>query len=60
MKTYDAVIRPVGKWWMVSIPELDGLTQARSAKDAHDMAKDYIAVTLDVPADSFDVRIVGA
>ena len=57
MKTYEVTINREGKWWMVSIPELDGITQARSVKEARDMAKDYIAITLDVPADSFDIHV---
>jgi predicted RNase H-like HicB family nuclease len=57
VKAYDVEMDREGEWWMVSIPELDGITQARSAKEAHDMAKDYIAITLDVPADSFDVHV---
>lgn len=60
MKTYEVTVNREGKWWMVSIPELDGITQARSVKEAHDMAKDYIAITLNVPIDSFDVQIDGA
>lgn len=58
MKTYEVTINREGKWWMVSIPELGGITQARSVKEAHDMARDYIAITLDVPANSFDVHVV--
>ncbi|WP_375386715.1 hypothetical protein [uncultured Microbacterium sp.] len=57
MKTYDVELTREGKWWMVSIPEVDGLTQARSIKEAHDAAREYIAVTLDVPADSFDIHV---
>jgi DNA-directed RNA polymerase specialized sigma subunit len=34
-----------------------GVTQSRSLADAEEMARDYIAPDLDVPEDSFDVRI---
>lgn len=57
MKTYDVALTREGKWWMVSIPEVNGLTQARTIKEAHDMARDYIAVTLDVPAQSFNIHV---
>lgn len=60
MKTYEVTINREGKWWLVAIPKIDGITQARTVKEAHDMAKDYIAITLDVPADSFQVHVVGA
>lgn len=56
-KAYEVTINREGKWWMVSIPEIDGLTQARTVKEAHDMAREFIAVTLDVPADSFDIHV---
>ena len=63
MKTYTAVVERDGKWWMVSIPEIDGLTQARTLTDARKMASSLIAITLDIPVDAFnvtlDVRHVG-
>lgn len=42
---------------MVAVPELDGLTQARRIEDAEEMAREFIAVTLDVPARTFDLDI---
>ena len=55
MKTYTAIVTREGKWWMVAIPEINGLTQARRLAEAETMARDYIAVTLDVPISSVDV-----
>ncbi|PRB19183.1 HicB family toxin-antitoxin system [Microbacterium sp. MYb62] len=57
MNNYKVTISREGKWWMVAIPEIDGLTQARTINEAHKMAKEYIAVTLDVPLDSFDIHV---
>lgn len=57
MKTYTVVATREGNWWIVAIPEIDGITQARTITEAADMARDYIALTLDVPADSFDIRV---
>ncbi|QMU97860.1 HicB family toxin-antitoxin system [Microbacterium esteraromaticum] len=57
MTQYEVTISREGKWWMVAIPEIDGLTQARSIKEAHEMAREYIAVTLDVPIDSFEIHV---
>lgn len=48
MKTYDVTVHRDGKWWMVEIPELDGLTQARRVADVQEAAREWIAVTLDV------------
>ncbi|MEP6480005.1 MAG: hypothetical protein ABJB03_11475 [Rhodoglobus sp.] len=57
MKHYEAIVSRDGKWWMVSIPALDGLTQARRLSEAELMAREYIAVTLDVPLDQVEVTI---
>jgi hypothetical protein len=55
--TYKVNVTREGKWWMVSIPELDGLTQARRLSEAALMAKEYIAAALDVPTETVDVDI---
>lgn len=57
MTAYDVVVTREGKWWMVSIPELDGLTQARRLEEAPAMARDYISLTLDVPVNEVDVTM---
>jgi predicted RNase H-like HicB family nuclease len=44
-----------GRWWMVHIPEIDGLTQARRLSEAEDMARDYIALHLGVARDRVKV-----
>lgn len=58
MKTYDIKIYRDGRWWMVEIPELDGLTQARRVTDADQEAIDYIAVTTDVAQSQVAVNVV--
>ncbi len=55
MTRFDYTIAREGKWWMVAIPALDGLTQARRLSEAEHMARDYIAVSLDVPYSGVDV-----
>lgn len=45
---YEVEVTREAKWWMVSIPEIDGLTQARRLSEVEQMAREYIAVTLDV------------
>jgi hypothetical protein len=49
-----------GRWWAVEIPQLGeyAVTQASRLADVADEARDYIAVTLDVPPSSVDVRVV--
>lgn len=46
-----------GKWWMVEIPELDGLTQARRVSDVEDAAREWISVTLDVALSEVAVTV---
>ena len=57
MHTYTARVAREGKWWMIRVPDIDGLTQARRLGEVEQMARSLIAVTLDAPGDSFDVRI---
>lgn len=46
-----------GKWWMVEIPELGGLTQARKLKEVALMAREWISATLDLPIDSVEIAL---
>lgn len=67
MPTYDIEVTRDGQWWMITVPELAGYvaadgsinlsdtTQARYEGEIDDMARDFIAVTLDMPIE--DVHI---
>ncbi len=55
--TYDVEVYREGRWWMVAIPALDGLTQARRLSEVEEMAADYIAVSTDVPLSTVTVRV---
>lgn len=55
MTNYQVVVRREGKWWMVHVPALDALTQARRLGEAEQMARSLIALTLDVAVDSFTI-----
>ena len=57
MTAYRVEVTREGKWWMVSVPELDGLTQARRLEDASAMAREYIAVTLDIPTSDVELNV---
>lgn len=47
-----------GDWWAVEVPEVPGVhTQARRLDQAEAMAREAIALMLDVPPDSFAVEI---
>lgn len=57
--TYTAVCRRSGAWWAISIPEIKGLhTQVRRLDQAADMARDAIALMLDVDPATVEVEVV--
>jgi hypothetical protein len=58
MKIYDITVTREGKWWMIDVPAIDGLTQARRLSEIKTMAVSLIAVTLDVPASQVGVNVV--
>ncbi|QUR68949.1 type II toxin-antitoxin system HicB family antitoxin [Mycobacterium spongiae] len=63
MNTYNAIASRDERWWHVTIPGLgndpeDGLhTQARNLAEVEPMARDLIALWLEVAEDSFDVHV---
>jgi hypothetical protein len=63
-KTYGVAARKDGRWWLVSIPELDAVGQARNAAEIQEVAREIIGLWLDVEPNSFainlDVEIPGA
>ncbi|MDR1118346.1 MAG: hypothetical protein LBL01_03485 [Bifidobacteriaceae bacterium] len=60
MTTYHATLTREGpKYWVIEIPELGGVTQARNLREAEDMAQDYIAAVTGVPAERVEFRFPG-
>lgn len=57
IRRFTAEAYKEGKWWMISIPEINGLTQAKSVATVPDMATDLVAISLDIPADQIDVSV---
>ena len=55
--TYRVVVAREGKWWMVHVPDLDALTQARRLGEVESMARSLIALTLDGAPDTFAVAV---
>lgn len=56
-RTYEANVTLEDGWWMIHVPEIDGLTQSRRLADAGQMARELVAVTLDTPLDDIDVHV---
>lgn len=57
---YDIYVTRDRHWYMVHIPELDGLTQACSRGEVEPMAREYISLAADVPFERVSVRVVAA
>lgn len=56
MPCYDIEVTRDGRWWMIHVPELDLLTQARHPGEIEDMARDLIAVSTDTPIEDVSVN----
>jgi len=54
-KTYRALVERQPGWWIISVPELDLVTQARRIRDIQHMATDLVAAWLDM--DPAEVRV---
>ena len=57
MKTYRAVAKREDGWWIISVPELDVVTQARRIDQIEHMARDLIAAWLEVDYDEVAVTV---
>jgi len=54
-KIYRATVEREPGWWIISVPELDLVTQARRIRDIQPMATDLVAAWLD--EDPADIRV---
>ncbi|MFZ4372836.1 MAG: HicB family toxin-antitoxin system, partial [Mycobacterium sp.] len=52
-------VRRDGNWWMVEIPEITGLTQARRIGEVEEMARSLIAVSTGSRPEDVGIRITG-
>jgi len=59
MHSYDVHVRRDGNWWMVEIPEITGLTQARRIGEVEEMARSLIAVSTHSRTEDVGIRITG-
>src|SRR2546427_11824600 len=57
MKTSEVTVSRDGRWWMGAVAEIDGLTQARRLDEIERMAREYIAVSTDVPLSKVAVEV---
>ncbi|GAA4626344.1 hypothetical protein [Cellulomonas oligotrophica] len=57
-EVYTATATRQGRWWIVSVPAVDGLTQALHLDDVAQAAAELVAVALDVPVEGVRVEVV--
>ena len=55
---YDVVVTREDRWWMIAVPAIDGLTQARRVTEIEEMACSLIAISTDTPLTDIAVQIV--
>ena len=55
--TYIATAVREGRWWEIQVPQVGGHTQARRLSEIEPMARELIAVTLDVPLSAVAVEV---
>lgn len=56
MHEFKIEVTREGRWWMVRIPEIDGLTQARRLSEAESVAREYIALDRNLPLNDINVE----
>jgi hypothetical protein len=54
---YKVEIAREGRWWMIHIPAVNGLTQARRLAEAPTMAREYIALDRGIPLREISVHV---
>jgi len=59
MREYEVQVTRDDRWWMIRVPEIDGLTQARRVSEIVDMARSLIAVSTDLPLSEIAVIVEG-
>ncbi|MDR0593475.1 MAG: hypothetical protein LBG60_09545 [Bifidobacteriaceae bacterium] len=47
-QTYQATARREGAWWIIAIPELGAVTQARNVREIETMAQGLVTALLDL------------
>ncbi|MBF4511327.1 hypothetical protein ITJ66_02415 [Plantibacter sp. VKM Ac-2885] len=57
MTSYSATATRDGKWWMIRVDGIDGLTQARHLGEAELMAREFVAASTDEALDNVSVEL---
>jgi hypothetical protein len=57
MSTYHATAELDGRYWLIYVEEVDRWTQARHLREVEPMARDLVAVMLDVEPEAFELAL---
>jgi predicted RNase H-like HicB family nuclease len=57
MSKYDAVVTRDGDYWLIRVPAVDRSTQARTLAEIEPMARDLVAVMLDVDPSTVEIEV---
>jgi hypothetical protein len=57
MHEYKVEVTREGRWWMIHVPAIDQLTQARRIDEIVPMAESLIAVSTDQPLTDINVQV---
>lgn len=57
MREYKVEVTRDGRWWMINVPEIDQLTQARRIGEIQEMAESLIHISTDFPLPEIKVHI---
>jgi len=56
-KVYEATAKREGKWWLITVPELDAVTQARHVREIEEMAAGLVMALLDLEEGEAKVNV---
>ena len=56
-KVYEATAKREGKWWLITVPELDAVTQARHVREIEEMAAGLVMALLDLDEGEAKVNV---
>jgi len=56
-RVFEATAVREGKWWIITVPELDAVTQARNVREIDEMATGLVVALLDLEEDDVTVNV---
>ncbi|CDO88103.1 hypothetical protein AWC29_01860 [Mycobacterium triplex] len=57
MREYKVEVTRDGRWWMIDVPEIAQITQARRLDEIEDMARSLIAISTETPLTEVAIKV---